>query len=258
MILREQSGVPLSISGLSVAYRSDPVLWNLHWSARAGSMTAIVGPNGAGKTTLLNAALELVPRLSGEVRFWGQPLSAVRERIAFVPQRESIDWDFPVTAEDVVRMGATRGASWWIPSFARRLSPSARDESKRAAEALDQVQMADFRSRPIGELSGGQQQRVFLARALAQDADLILLDEPFAGVDAGTEAVLTGALRELTRQGKTVIAVHHDLDTVAEHFDDVLVLNGKLIAQGTASDVLADPGVTRLFRGSEREFAAIG
>ena len=249
MILREQSGVPLSISGLSVAYRSDPVLWNLHWSARAGSMTAIVGPNGAGKTTLLNAALELVPRLSGEVRFWGQPLSAVRERIAFVPQRESIDWDFPVTAEDVVRMGATRGASWWIPSFARRLSPSARDESKRAAEALDQVQMADFRSRPIGELSGGQQQRVFLARALAQDADLILLDEPFAGVDAGTEAVLTGALRELTRQGKTVIAVHHDLSTVPEYFDDALILNVRKISEGPVAEAFTSEALDKAYGG---------
>ncbi len=257
MILREQSGVPLSIAGLSVAYRAEPVLWNVHWSARAGSMTAIVGPNGAGKTTMLSAALELVPRLAGEIRFWGQPLSAVRERVAFVPQRESIDWDFPVTAKDVVRMGATRGASWWIPSWARRLSPAAKDEIHRADSALAQVHMTDFQDRPIGELSGGQQQRVFLARALAQDGDLILLDEPFAGVDAGTEDVLTEALRALTAQGKTVVAVHHDLDTVAERFDDVLVLNREVVAQGAASDVLANPSVKRLFRGSEPEFATL-
>lgn len=258
MILREQSGVPLSIAGLSVAYRSDPVLWNVHWSARAGSMTAIVGPNGAGKTTMLSAALELVPRLTGDVRFWGQPLSAVRQRVAYVPQRESIDWDFPVTAQDVVCMGATRGASWWIPAWARRLSTGAQEEKQRAEEALAQVQMTDFRSRPIGELSGGQQQRIFLARALAQDADLILLDEPFAGVDAGTEEVLTTALRHLTDQGKTVIAVHHDLDTVAERFDDVLVLSGEVVAQGPAHEVLSDAGVQRLFRGSEKELASIG
>ena len=132
MIVREESGVPLAVTGLSVAYRDEPVLWDVSWSVRAGSMTAVVGPNGAGKTTLLSAALGLVPRLAGDVRFWGQPFSAVRDRVAHVPQRESVDWDFPVTARDVVRMGATRGPAWWLPDWLVPSRAGRREAEQRA------------------------------------------------------------------------------------------------------------------------------
>lgn len=239
MIVREQSGVPLAVTGLSVAYRDEPVLWDVTWSVRAGTMTAVVGPNGAGKTTLLTAALGLVPSLAGDARFWGQPFSAVRDRVAHVPQRESIDWDFPVTARDVVRMGATRGAAWWLPDWLVPVRAGRRETERRVTDALERVGMTEFGARPIGELSGGQQQRIFLARALAQDADLVILDEPFAGVDEATEAVLTAELRRLVDAGRTVIAVHHDLESVARHFDDALVLERTVKAQGPAAEVLA-------------------
>ncbi len=239
MILREESGVPLAVTALSVAYRDEPVLWDVNWSVRAGSMTAVVGPNGAGKTTLLSASLGLVPRLAGDVRFWGQPFSAVRDRVAHVPQRESVDWDFPVTARDVVRMGAMRGAAWWLPGWLVPTRAGRRETERRVEDALVRVDMTELGARPIGELSGGQQQRVFLARALAQDADLVILDEPFAGVDEGTEAVLTAELRRLAEAGRTVIAVHHDLGSVARHFDDALVLDRTVRAQGPAAEALA-------------------
>lgn len=238
MIARGEDAAPLSIEGLSVAYREQPVLWNVSWSVRPGTMTAIVGPNGAGKTTLINAALGLVPRLAGEVRFWGRPFSAVRERVAYVPQREAVDWDFPVTARDVVRMGATRGGSWWLPDVLARAGSKRRDAALRADEALARVGLAEFAGRPIGALSGGQQQRVFLARALAQDAALVILDEPFAGVDEATERVLTAELRRLVGEGRTVVAVHHDLETVARHFDEVLVLDREVRAVGPAAEVV--------------------
>ena len=239
MIVRAESGVPLAVTGLSVAYRDEPVLWDISWSVRAGTMTAVVGPNGAGKSTLLSAALGLVPRLAGDARFWGQPLSAVRDRVAHVPQRESVDWDFPVTARDVVRMGATRGASWWLPDWLVPARAGRRETGRRVEDALARVEMTELGERPIGELSGGQQQRVFLARALAQEADLVILDEPFAGVDEGTEAVLTAELRRLVEAGRTVVAVHHDLESVARHFDDVLALDRTVQAQGPAAEVLA-------------------
>lgn len=239
MIVRAESGVPLAVTGLSVAYRDEPVLWDVSWSVRAGTMTAVVGPNGAGKSTLLSAALGLVPRLAGDARFWGQPLSAVRDRVAHVPQRESVDWDFPVTARDVVRMGATRGAAWWLPDWLVPARAGRRETGRRVEDALARVEMTELGERPIGELSGGQQQRVFLARALAQDADLVILDEPFAGVDEETEAALTTELRRLVEAGRTVVAVHHDLESVARHFDDVLALDRIVEAQGPAAEVLA-------------------
>ncbi|MEE2941123.1 MAG: ABC transporter ATP-binding protein [Planctomycetota bacterium] len=238
MIVRAESGVPLAVTGLSVAYRNEPVLWDIDWSVRSGTMTAVVGPNGAGKSTLLNAALGLVPRLAGDARFWGQPFSAVRDRVAHVPQRESVDWDFPVTARDVVRMGATRGAAWWLPDWLVRAGAGRRETERRVDDALARVGMTELGTRPIGELSGGQQQRVFLARAFAQDADLVILDEPFAGVDEATEAVLTAELRRLVEAGRTVVAVHHDLESVARHFDDVLALDRTVQAEGPAAELL--------------------
>jgi manganese/zinc/iron transport system ATP- binding protein len=187
-----------------------------------------VGPNGAGKSTLLKATLGLVPALSGEVRFFGRPLDEVRDRVGYLPQRASVDWDFPATALDVVCMARYPRMRWWgrVP---RKHRDAARD-------ALAQVGMEAFADRQIGKLSGGQQQRVFLARALAQDADLVLMDEPFAAVDAATETAIVAVLRALAARGRHVVAVHHDLGTVPEYFSSVLLLNARVFAAGPVKD----------------------
>ena len=221
---------PLEIRSLNVAYNRKMVLWDADLSIRPGRSTAIVGPNGAGKSTLLKAALGLIPAASGEVQFYGEPLKKVRSRVAYVPQRESVDWDFPVSARDVVAMGLYKKIGWCLPVRARH--------RRMADEALADVGLADFAGRQISQLSGGQQQRVFLARALAQKAELHLMDEPFASVDAATEQAILTLLRRLKDQGGTVVCVHHDLDTVAEYFDDVVLLNMRVVAQGPASEVL--------------------
>lgn len=223
-----ETAPPLALRGLSVAYREQPAVWNVSLEVPAASLTAIIGPNGAGKSTLLKAALGLVPRLSGEARFFGEPLARVRRRVAYVPQRTSVDWDFPASALDVVTMGLY-GRLGWLRRAGRR-------ERAAALGCLERVGMADFAGRQISELSGGQQQRVFLARALAQEADLTFMDEPFAGVDAVTEKAIVDVLRDLRAQGRTVVAVHHDLDTVRDYFDRVALLNVGLVSSGpTAS-----------------------
>ena len=214
----------LEAEGLAVSYGSLPVLLNMGLTVPEGSMLAIVGPNGAGKSTLVKAVLDLTPRLSGEVRFFGGTLDDARARIAYVPQRAGVDWDFPARAVDVVLMGLYRELGW--------LRIAGRRHREKALACLAQVGMADFASRQIGQLSGGQQQRVFLARALAQDADLYLLDEPFAGVDAASEAVLLTLLHGLRAEGRTIVCVHHDLATVMRDFDRVLIVNRTRIAEG--------------------------
>ena len=214
----------LSIRGMTVSYAEKPAIFSVDADFAAGSMTAIVGPNGAGKSTLLKAALGVIPRLSGEVSVFGAPLEAARARVAYVPQRASVDWDFPTRVIDVVLMGLYRQLG---------LLGRVRSSHRAKAEAcLARVGMSDFAARQIGQLSGGQQQRVFLARALAQDADLYLLDEPFAGVDAATEAAIIEVLKTLKDQGKSMVAVHHDLTTVTRYFDRVLLLNVRKIAAG--------------------------
>lgn len=246
MIQQRHDASPFALSGLSVAYADVPVLWNVSFTATPGRRIAIVGPNGAGKTTLLEAALGLVPKLAGEALFFGRPLHAVRERVAYVPQRAAVDWDFPVTAREVVSMGLVmrggRRGLWpsWFGGASRAIT-------ERADTALDEVGLQGFAERPIGQLSGGQQQRVFLARALARDADLLLLDEPFAGVDASTEALLIEHFARLTREGRTVIAVHHDLDAVRAHFDDAVVINRELVAAGPVAEVLAPDVLARAY-----------
>ena len=216
--------LPLEISGLSVSYGQQPVVFSVDMAVQPGRMTAIIGPNGAGKSTLLKAALGIVPRLSGTVRVFGRPLEAARARIAYVPQRASVDWDFPTEVLDVVLMGMYRQLGLLGRIRARHIAA--------AMEALTRVGMQDFADRQIGQLSGGQQQRVFLARALAQQADLFLLDEPFAGVDAATERAIIEVLHGLRDAGKTVVAVHHDLSTVPQYFDDVFLINRRRIAAG--------------------------
>jgi len=214
----------LSVRGLTVSYGEKPAIFSVDADFAPAAMTAIVGPNGAGKSTLLKAALGVIPRLSGEATVFGRPLAQARDRVAYVPQRASVDWDFPTTAIDVVAMG-----------LYRRLGLLGRMRAAHVATAracLARVGMADFADRQIGRLSGGQQQRVFLARALAQGADLYLLDEPFAGVDAATERAIIDVLKGLRAEGRAVVCVHHDLSTVARYFDRVLLINVRRVAEG--------------------------
>ncbi|MEM9147136.1 MAG: metal ABC transporter ATP-binding protein [Pseudomonadota bacterium] len=219
---------PLEIRGLTVSYGEKPAVFSVDAAFPAGTLTAIIGPNGAGKSTLLKAALGIVPRLSGEVRSFGRPLAQARDRLAYVPQRASVDWDFPTTVEDVVLMGLYPRLG-----LVGRLTGRHRAQ---AAECLERVGMAGFRTRQIGQLSGGQQQRVFLARALAQDAALYLLDEPLAGVDAATERAIIAVLQDLRAEGRAVVCVHHDLATVRRYFDRVLLLNVSKVAEGPVAE----------------------
>lgn len=219
---------PLAVRGLTVSYGEKPAVFSVDATFPAEAMTAIIGPNGAGKSTLLKAALGVIPRLSGDVAVFGQPIDVSRNRIAYVPQRASVDWDFPTTVIDVVLMGLYRKVG-----LLGRLTGT---QGAKARDCLDRVGMADFADRQIGQLSGGQQQRVFLARALAQDADLYLLDEPFAGVDAATERAIIDVLKALKEQSKAVVCVHHDLATVRSYFDHVFLINVRKIAEGSVDD----------------------
>src|SRR3954447_9388260 len=231
----------LDVHDVTVAYQRRPVLWNVDWTLHEPNLVGIVGPNGAGKSTLLKAILGLVPLVSGRVRLFGEPLDRVRGRVAYVPQRESVDWDFPISVLDVVLMG-TYGRLGWL----RR--PGARDK-KLAADCLEQVGLESFASRQIGQLSGGQQQRTFLARALAQQADLYFLDEPFAGIDAASERAILALLRDLRDRGKTLCVVHHDLRAVPSYFDHVLMLNVRLLASGPVERVFTEDNLRRTYGG---------
>lgn len=206
------------IEDLTVAYDIKPVIWDIDLKLKAGLLTAVVGPNGAGKSTLIKAIMGLVKPISGKVSL---PFS---KNVAYVPQTGSVDWDFPATVEDIVLMGRYGHVGW----FKR---PSLKDK-KIALEMIDKVGMSDFKDRQIAQLSGGQQQRVFLARALAQKADIYILDEPLKGVDVKTEKILMQLLRELANQNKTVIVVHHDLTSIQEYFDELVLINVKLIGSG--------------------------
>lgn len=232
---------PLSIHDMTVAYHRKPVLWDIDYNAPRAQLIAIVGPNGAGKSTLIKAALDLVPMASGLVQVFGKPYRQQRSRVSYVPQRGSVDWDFPVSALDVVAMGLYRQIGWCRPVMRRH--------KDRALACLERVGMADYSARQISQLSGGQQQRVFLARALAQDAELYLMDEPFAGVDAATERAIVGVLRELRSAGKTALVVHHDLQSVPEYFDQVLLLNMRLVAAGPTAEVFTPENLRKTYGG---------
>ncbi len=231
----------LHVEDLTVSYHRRPVLWDIDLDVPPGVMAAIVGPNGAGKSTLIKSVLELVPATAGHVRLFGKPYPAERRRVAYVPQRTSVDWDFPTTALDVVMMGRYGHLGW-----VRR--PGAA-ERNRAMAALEEVGIADLAERQISQLSGGQQQRVFLARALVQDADLYFLDEPMAGVDATTERAIVRLLQGLRDQGKTVIVVHHDLQTVREYFDWIVILNVRVIAQGPVPEAYSAENLRQAYGG---------
>jgi len=227
------------VNQLTVNYDQTPVLWDISFDVEAARCVGIIGPNGAGKSTLLKAALGIVKPLGGSVTFFGSSLKKVRKQIAYVPQRNSVDWDFPVTAFDVVLMGRYgRLGAFRLP----------KKEDKQAAEyALEQVGMSVFKHKQIGQLSGGQQQRLFLARALVQEADIFFLDEPFAGVDLSSEQTIMQILNDLKAQGKTILMVHHDLNTVEAYFDDVVMINTSLIAFGTVETVFHPDNIQKTF-----------
>ncbi|GMX61499.1 manganese ABC transporter ATP-binding protein MntB [Paenibacillus elgii] len=233
--------IPLSILGMTVAYQKKPVLRDISLQVPEGKLIGIVGPNGAGKSTLIKAALGLIPSVTGEVSIYGKPYAEQRKLIGYVPQRESVDWDFPTSALDVVMMGRYGHLGW--------LKRPGAKEREIAMDCLSKVGMASFADRQISQLSGGQQQRVFLARALAQDAKLYFMDEPFVGVDAATEKAIVTLLGELREQGKTVLVVHHDLATVKQYFDWVILLNVELQGIGPAEEVFTRDNLQRTYGG---------
>lgn len=235
----------LSVRDLTVAYRDEPVLWDIDLTVPRGSLMAIVGPNGAGKTTFIKALLGLIDAAAGEVRMFGEAYDDVRDRIGYVPQRGTVDWDFPTNALDVVMMGLYGELGWF-----RRPGNA---ERERARAALDRVGMLDYADRQISQLSGGQQQRVFLARALVQEADLYFMDEPLQGVDATTEQTVIDLLQEMRETGTTVLVVHHDLQTVEEYFDSVMLLNVRCIASGSIETTFTDESIRETYRGGTSE-----
>jgi manganese/zinc/iron transport system ATP- binding protein len=220
----------LTVQNLSVSYAQKIVLWGINLELPAGKVVGIMGPNGAGKSTFIKALMGVTPVDSGMIKIFGQPLEAVRKRVSYVPQRNSVDWDFPASVFDVVLMGRYVH----LRLFQR---PRAIDR-EIAMKALEQVKMQDLAHRQIGQLSGGQQQRVFLARALAQEADVYCMDEPFVGVDAATEKSIVILLQKLASEGKSIIVVHHDLQTAPTYFDWVVLLNMRLIGSGKAATIL--------------------
>ncbi|MFA7627636.1 MAG: metal ABC transporter ATP-binding protein [Candidatus Kapaibacterium sp.] len=219
----------LEINDLTVAYRENPVLWDIDLQVPKGVLMAVIGPNGAGKSTLIKSVLGLVKPVAGNVKIFGKDYLSQRKIVGYVPQRTSVDWDFPTTVLDVVMMG-TYGKLGW-------LKKPGINEKAAAFDALQRVGMEQFANRQISELSGGQQQRTFLARALVQDSKIYFMDEPFAGVDAKTEKAIMRILKDLRDSGKTIIAVHHELMTVREYFDYLTLINVKLIASGMVDDV---------------------
>jgi manganese/zinc/iron transport system ATP- binding protein len=233
--------IAIEINDLTVAYRERPVLWDVDLTVPAGVLMAIVGPNGAGKTTLIKSILGLLKPAAGQILVFGRPYQEQRRLVAYVPQRGSVDWDFPTSVLDVVMMGRY-GALGWIRRAGKR-------ERAAAMEALAKVDMVDFAGRQISQLSGGQQQRVFLARALAQDARIYLMDEPFQGVDAKTERAIVTVLQSLRAAGSTVAVVHHALQTVPEYFDWVTLLNVRKVAAGPVSEVFTEENLRITYGG---------
>jgi len=226
---KPENPVPLEIHDLTVAYHKRPVLWGVDVEVSAGQLVGVIGPNGAGKSTLIKAAMGLLPVSSGWVKVFGRPVKDNLRRVGYVPQRESVDWDFPVSVMDVVLMGRYGH----LGLFKR----PRKEDREVARECLEKVKMLPYADRQISNLSGGQQQRVFLARALAQESDLYFMDEPFAGVDAATEAAIVTILQELKDQGKTLLVVHHDLPTAKTYFDSLLLLNMRVVAFGPTEEV---------------------
>jgi manganese/zinc/iron transport system ATP- binding protein len=238
-----QASVPkaIEVTDLTVAYQDQPVLWDVDLDVPPGVLLSIVGPNGAGKTTLIKAILGLVRPAAGNVLIYDKPYEAQRRIVGYVPQRGTVDWDFPTNVLDVVMMGRY-GALGWM----RR---PGKPERELAMSALEKVGMEAYTNRQISQLSGGQQQRVFLARALVQDATIYLMDEPFQGVDATTERAIVTLLQELRENGKTVVVVHHDLQTVTDYFDWVMLLNIRRIASGPVDETFTPENLRATYGG---------
>ncbi len=240
-MIGNKSNIAIRIADLTVAYQRKPVLWEINLSIPCGGLVGLVGPNGAGKSTLIKSIMDMVPRISGNIEVHGEPLEKQRQNIAYVPQRESVDWDFPATVLDVVTMGLYREIGWF-----KRIR---KEHRKRSMDALDQVGIAELADRQISQLSGGQQQRTFLARALVQSANVFLMDEPFAAVDAATEQSIIQVLRQQQSQGKTILVVHHDLHTVPEYFDHLILLNVRAVAWGTMQATFTPENLRRTYGG---------
>ena len=246
-----KNNTAVSIDDLTVAYNYKPVLWDIDLDIKKGTLMAIVGPNGAGKSTLIKAMLNLIKPITGCISFFGSSYKKERSKIAYVPQRGSVDWDFPTTALDVVEMGRY-GKIGWI----KRVGKSDR---KIAVDAIKKVGMEGFEKRQISQLSGGQQQRIFLARALVQDAEIYFMDEPFQGVDAKTEKSIINILKKLRDEGKTVIVVHHDLQTVEEYFDYIAFINVAVISSGKVKEIFNRENIEKTYKNrSFTDFSLFG
>lgn len=231
----------IEVHNLTVSYDGRPVLWDVDFNLEAGKIIGVIGPNGSGKTTCLKTIMGLIKPSSGFVKIFGKSLDEMRECVAYVPQRESVDWDFPASVLDVVLMGRYRNTNLF-----KRTNKT---DLEIANQSIEKVGLTEFKNRQISQLSGGQQQRVFIARALAQQADLYLMDEPFVGVDAATESAILALLQEMKNQGKTVLIIHHDLQTVSDYFDYLVLLNTRLIAKGTPQEVLTKENLSNAYGG---------
>lgn len=240
----------LEIHDLTVTYSRKPVLWGVDLTLPKGALVGVIGPNGAGKSTLIKAIMEIVPLSSGWVELLGKPISDIRNKVSYVPQKESVDWDFPASVRDVVVMG--RYAELGLFKRPRKADYEAADY------ALEQVNMQQFANRQISQLSGGQQQRVFLARALAQNADIYFMDEPFAGVDTATEKTIISILKTMSEAGKTVIVVHHDLQTVSQYFNWVVQLNTRLVASGPIEEAFTQELLQETYGGKLSILSEVG
>lgn len=229
----------LNVKNLNVSYLGNVALTNISFQVEQGSLVGIIGPNGAGKSTLIKALMDLIPSEAGKVEILGNPVKKVRKKIAYVPQRNDIDWDFPILVIDAVLIGT-------YPHLGLFKRPR-KKEREWAYECLKRVGMEDFSKRQIGELSGGQQQRVFLARALAQQADIFFLDEPFVGVDISSENTIIQILKEMQKEGKTILVVHHDLSKANVYFDELILLNKELIAKGEVRQVLDSQTIQKAY-----------
>ena len=239
----------IAVQHLTVSYGPVPALLDVSVNIPKGQLVGIIGPNGSGKSTLMKTMLGFIRPDVGEVKVFGEDVAHAKGRIAYVPQRGSVDWDFPITVREVAAMGRYSYRRWW--------QDLKKDDFRLADVALEKVRMSEFRDRQIGQLSGGQQQRVFMARALAQDADILLLDEPFAGVDAATERAILDVLQETKDAGKTVVVVHHDLGTAAEYFNLIILLKQRLFAFGTPQQVLNPKLLTDVYEGNLKVFAEL-
>ncbi|MEY3416110.1 MAG: hypothetical protein RL711_831 [Bacteroidota bacterium] len=240
MILQAENQI-VDVHNLTVSYDNKPVLWNIDLTLPKGALVGIIGPNGAGKSTLIKAMMDIVPTSGGYVKLFGEPLAKVRQKIAYVPQRESVDWDFPASVYDIVMMG--RYGKMGLFKRPRKA------DAEVVMDCLRKVGLIPLKDRQIAQLSGGQQQRVFLARALAQEADLYFMDEPFAGVDIATETAIIELLREMREAGKTVVVVHHDLQSAADYFDWIVLINMRLVASGPTEQVLTNELLQKTYGG---------